>query len=98
MGFLSRFEKKVPPTVDDPAAIETAARLGQDPEKHEISQVEGSEGPNGAPYHITPEMEKNVLRKLDTRLVPLVMILCELLPQPLNRIGRLTVAQISWHI
>jgi hypothetical protein len=75
MGFLSRFEKKAPSTADDPAAINTAARLEQDPEKHEISQLEGPNG-NGAPYHVTPEMEKQVLRKLDSRLIPLVMILC----------------------
>lgn len=78
MGFLSRFEKKVPSTADDPAAIDTAAGLDKDPEKHGISQLERDGGsPNGvAPYHVTPEMEKQVLRKLDTRLVPLVMVLC----------------------
>jgi hypothetical protein len=79
MGLLSRFEKKVPSTTDDPAAISTAGRLEQDPEKHEISQLEqDNESPNGngTPYHVTPEIEKQVLRKLDTRLVPLVMVLC----------------------
>jgi hypothetical protein len=82
MGLLSRFEKKVPSTADDPAAIRTAGRLEQDPEKQEISQLEqDNESPNGdgTPYHVTPEIEKQVLRKLDTRLVPLVMILCTIL-------------------
>ena len=79
MGLLSRFEKKVPSTADDPAAISTAGRLELDPEKQEISQLEqDNESPNGngTPYHVTPEIEKQVLRKLDTRLVPLVMVLC----------------------
>jgi len=79
MGLLSKFEKKVPSTAADPAAISTAGRLEQDPEKHEISQLEqDNESPNGngTPYHVTPEIEKQVLRKLDTRLVPLVMVLC----------------------
>jgi MFS family permease len=85
MGLLSRFEKKVPSTTDDPAAISTAGRLEQDPEKHEISQLEqDNESPNGngTPYHVTPEIEKQVLRKLDTRLVPLVMVLCMTLNSP----------------
>jgi hypothetical protein len=77
MGLLSRFEKKAPSTADDPAAINTAARLEQDPEKNETSQLErDNENPNRTPYHVTPEMEQRVLRKLDTRLVPLVMVLC----------------------
>jgi len=79
MGLLSGFEKKAPSTADDPVAISTAGRLEQDPEKHEISQLEqDNESPNGngTPYHVTPEIEKQVLRKLDTRLVPLVMVLC----------------------
>ena len=85
MGFLSRFEKKVPSTAEDVAAIETAGRLDQDPEKPEISQLErDGNSPNGAPSQVTPEMEKRVLRKLDSRLVPLVMVLCKILPPPLQ--------------
>jgi hypothetical protein len=87
MGLLSRFEKKVPSTADDPAAISTARRLEQDPEKQEISQLEqDNESPNGnrTPYHVTPKMEKQVLRKLDTRLVPLVMVLCMTLTRHLR--------------
>jgi len=73
MGILSKFERKAPPTADDPTAIEAAAHLDRDPEEHDtsISGLETSgHGSNGA------EMEKQVLRKLDTRLVPLVMGLC----------------------
>jgi hypothetical protein len=75
MGLLSRFAKPVPSTAEDPAAINTAAHLGT--EKPDISQAEaGNEGPNGGiPYHVTPEMERQVVRKLDKRLVPLVMML-----------------------
>ena len=75
MGFLSRFEKPVPSTADDPAAISTAAHLGT--EKADIGQVEnGKESLSAANgYHVTPEMERRVVRKLDKRLVPLVMVL-----------------------
>lgn len=94
MGFLSRFEKKVPSTADDPAAIDTAARLDQDPEKHGISQLEGDgASPNGvAPRHVTPEIEKQVLRKLDTRLVPLVMVLYLLAYLDRSNIGNAKIA------
>lgn len=73
MGFLSRFTQPVPSTAEDPTAIQTAAQLGT--EKPDISQVEaGNKNPNGENvYHVTPEMEARVVRKLDKRLVPLVM-------------------------
>lgn len=77
MGFLSKFEKEVPLTADDPAAINTAAHL--DLEKQEIAQLESeNQSPDSRNvYHVTPEMEKRVIGKLDKRLVPLVMFLCE---------------------
>ena len=73
MGLLSRFTKSEPSTAEIPAAITTAAHL--DPEKNEIAQLEsGHESPSaGNGFHVTPEMERRVLRKLDKRLVPLVM-------------------------
>jgi hypothetical protein len=73
MGILSRFAKPVPSTAEDPAAIQAAAHLGT--EKSDISQVEaGNKSSNGENvYHVTPEMEQRVVRKLDKRLVPLVM-------------------------
>lgn len=77
MGFLSRFDKKVPPTADDQAAIETAASIDRDPEKDEINHKESS-GNGVLVRQFTPEMEKRVLRKIDRRLVPLVVILCGL--------------------
>lgn len=75
MGFLSRFAPPVPSTAEDPTAIETAAQIGT--EKPDISQVEaGNKSPNEeTSYHVTPEMEQRVVRKLDKRLVPLVMVL-----------------------
>jgi hypothetical protein len=77
MGLLSKFEKKVPSTADDPAAITTAAHLNY-PEKTEVAQLEsGHESPSaGNGFHVTAEMERRVVRKLDKRLVPLVMGLC----------------------
>lgn len=75
MGLLSRFEKPVPSTAEDPAAIATATQV--DEEKQVASQLETEgEGRNGAAAHVTPAMEKKVVRKLDKRLVPLVMGLC----------------------
>jgi hypothetical protein len=73
MGILSRFAKPVPSTAEDPAAIQAAAHLGT--EKPDISQVEaGNKSSNEENvYHVTPEMERRVVRKLDKRLVPLVM-------------------------
>ena len=100
MGLLSRFEKKVPSTAEDPAAINTAAHIGQDPEKHEIHHLDGDgENPNMAHYHVTPELEQRVLRKLDTRLVPLVMVLCRS-SYLYFHVGEksLTMGQISWRI
>jgi hypothetical protein len=79
MGLLSKLETKVPSTAEDPAVINTALRLDQDPEKHGIAHLEGEGG--RTEVHVTPEMEKRVLRKLDTRLVPLVMTLCVFQPE-----------------
>jgi hypothetical protein len=75
MGFLSMFEKAIPSTAEDPAAIATATH--SDPEKQAVGEVEkGNEIPGGISAHVTSEMEKAVVRKLDKRLVPLVMGLC----------------------
>lgn len=74
MGPLSRFSKPVQSTAEDPAAIQAAARF--DTEKADISLAGAgntSNAENGTPYHVTPEMERKVVRKMDKRLVPLVM-------------------------
>ncbi len=73
MGILSRLAKPVPSTAEHPTAIQAAAHLGA--KKKDISQVEaGSKSSNGENvHHVTPEMEQRVVRKLDKRLVPLVM-------------------------
>jgi hypothetical protein len=95
MGFLSRFTQPVPSTAEDPTAIETAAHLGA--EKPDVSQVEaGNEGPNGGnAYHVTPEMEQRVVRKLDKRLVPLVMILYLLAYLDRSNIGQVPLLSNS---
>jgi len=86
MGFLSKFEKEIPSTADDLAAINTAAHL--DPKKQEIAQLENeNQGPDRRNvYHVTLEMEKRVVGKLDKRLVPLVMFLCEFNNQGIRNI------------
>jgi hypothetical protein len=75
MAILSRFTKEVPPTADDTTAVSKAADL--DPENQGILHTHSTNGnPGQAQCHVTPNIEKRVLRKLDTRLVPLVMFLC----------------------
>jgi hypothetical protein len=48
-------------------------------EKQEITQLEAApEAPsplNG--YHVDPEVEKRLVRKLDRKLIPWVMLLCK---------------------
>jgi hypothetical protein len=68
-------DEKTPSTTDNPAAVNTTSNL--DPEKQTVTQVEdGNGGPAPAYFLVTPEMERRVVRKLDMRLVPLVMGLC----------------------
>jgi hypothetical protein len=77
MGFLARFEKKVvPPTAESPAVDVAAAQT--DSEKMATSQLEGHHGiaPAQNIYYVKPEVEKRLLKKMDQRLVPLVMVLC----------------------
>lgn len=80
MGIFSK-----PSQPEDPSAINPALAPDIDTEKQDAAQIElgnmgTNENGNGAegivPFHVTPEMEKRVLRKLDRRLVPLVMGLC----------------------
>jgi len=75
MGCFSKFEKKVCPTDEDSAVVETAARLGTG--KREPGDESGIETiRHGNEPHVTPEMEKRLLRKLDRRLIPHIMFLC----------------------
>jgi hypothetical protein len=76
MGFLSKFEKQVPSTAEDPEAITAAVQIGN--KKSDTNQKEsGNESTTPAnSFHVTPEMERKLVRKLDTRLVLLVMGLC----------------------
>jgi len=71
MGILSWFEKKQ----DGSATVLSAAP--PDPENQYPAKLEnGDNGLTTASYHITSKMEKHLIRKLDRRLVPLVMGLC----------------------
>jgi hypothetical protein len=64
--------KREPPTAIDLAAVADAGNV--DSEKQDAVEFEG-DIPHG--LHIDPELERRVVRKLDLRLVPLVMSLCE---------------------
>jgi hypothetical protein len=75
MGSFSKFEETVCPTDEDSAAAETAAHLGTG--KREPGDESGIETTrHGSEPHVTPEMEKRLLRKLDRRLIPHIMFLC----------------------
>jgi len=82
MGFLSKFKKDEPSSVEHPVedstAISTAAP--NDPEKAEVITMEnGNQTPlplPTSPPHIDPALEKRVVRKLDKRLVSLAFVLC----------------------
>ncbi|KAH8814833.1 MFS transporter-like protein [Xylogone sp. PMI_703] len=92
MGVFSKFGKAAPSTATDAPAIARAAQLNS--EKATESQLE--RGPNPNPnlnaVHITPEMEARVVRKLDTRLVPLVMGLYLLSYLDRSNIGNAKIA------
>ena len=76
MGFLPKFEKQVPSTAEDPEAITTAIQLGN--EKPDTNQNDSGNETTTASnsFQVTAEMERKLVRKLDTRLVLLVMGLC----------------------
>ena len=77
MGCFSKFERKVCPTDEDSAAAETAAPFGTG--KREPGDESGIETTcHGNQPHVTPEMEKRLLIKLDRRLIPHIMFLCVL--------------------
>lgn len=92
MGFLSRFTKEIPPTVDRNAAINEVA--SPDAEKQNVAQFEdGQHVPGDDPHHVymSREIEQRVLKKLDRRLVPLVMGLCKYKYSPSSRRLILTI-------
>ena len=75
MGFLSRFEKKDLSTAD--GAVASPKAIGHDLGDRNLGEHEyAGNGLTTASPHITPKMEKHLVRKLDRRLVPLVMGLC----------------------
>lgn len=73
MGFLSGLRKK-PPVVDSPPAAITTAN-DQDPESEAIDHAEAMRIANL--HFVDPAIERRVVRKLDLKLIPLVMGLCK---------------------
>lgn len=75
MAYRSNSELKIPSTAEVPAAVNIAAHIGT-----EICTTEDESGidspRHGNQPHVTPEMEKRLLRKLDRRLIPHIMFLC----------------------
>jgi hypothetical protein len=69
MGFWNRLTREAPPTVTDPAVEES----NTDPEKAIDETVEVT---SPAGHHVSPEIEKRIVRKLDLRFTPLVAFLC----------------------
>jgi hypothetical protein len=89
MGFFSKLGSNVPSGPENSMANNQAVNI--DTEKQETAELDSRDtGPRGAiPFTVTPEMEKTVVRKLDKRLVPLVMGLCRTAVQ-----GLITFANI----
>jgi len=75
MGFLSSFEKKDASTTDGSATFPTTAHHDLEND-YRAEQASGSNALTTPASLITPKMEKQLVRKLDRRLVPLVMGLC----------------------
>ena len=74
MGFWKRAERPAPPTTLDHGAWE------QRPLPDTGLEKEGqSEGEVHSPHHVSSELERRVVRKLDLGVVPLVSALCWLL-------------------
>ena len=77
MGFSQIFRNDAQATAEDENTVKVPTG---DPEKAEIAPTSDKfEIPNGAslPPHISAEIEKRVVKKLDRRLVSLVFGLCE---------------------
>ena len=64
--------KQEPPTDIDFAAVADNGQIGT--EKHAATELEG--GVQRHQPHVDPTLEARVVRKMDLRLVPLVMALC----------------------
>lgn len=71
MGLWTKVERPAPPTTTD------YVEAGEDVEKS--GQSLDSRG-DGQPHHVHPEIEKNLVRKMDFRIVPLVTALCSSSP------------------
>ncbi|TAQ83266.1 hypothetical protein B7494_g8409 [Chlorociboria aeruginascens] len=70
MGFLSRLRNDTYPAIEDPEAGDATETIEK---RDEAAVIEESKiPPTIVSYHVTPEMEKRYLRKLDKVLVPLV--------------------------
>jgi len=77
MGALSRSEKAVAATTGVLTQNDSEPHITTD--KLMMEGEAGIESPgHGNAVHVTPEMEKRLLRKLDRRIVPLIMVLCML--------------------
>jgi hypothetical protein len=74
MGILPGLRKKKTSVREDPAIAISEANAS-DPEKDAVDHAETTRAP--ALQFVDPAIERRVVRKLDYRLVPLVMGLCE---------------------
>lgn len=75
MGLFTKFARDPPPTTTDSVEEQTGRHFESDAEKViEGSQVENGVQPHN--HHVHPEIERAVVRKLDWRVIPLVLALC----------------------
>ena len=92
MGLFSGVVKDAPPTATDP--VEDSA---SDPEKAPIPVQQEDAAPHTpAHHHVSPEVEKRVVRKLDLRFTSLVGFLCTIPAYPYIQAYPLTVFSPSF--
>ena len=75
MGIFDRFTRPAAPTVTDPVvdAAESPVDEGKDIEKSAPTETVES---TPVRHHVSPEVEKRVVRKLDMHAMPLIAVLC----------------------
>ena len=92
MGLLGKYQRAPPATKTDPVRDQTTS-LPLDLEK---SHVQGNEVESTTPSHephVLPSIEKNVVRKMDFRIVPLVTALYVLAFLDRSNIGKCVVLE-----
>ena len=87
MAFLAKYQRDPPPTSTIPVK-EQATSLPLDPEKSPIQDNEVERAVQSHYHRILPDTEREVVRKMDLRIVPLVTALYVLAFLDRSNIGK----------